>query len=331
MSVVYVIGDTETSSIAFNDAIRYTREARVNHYPIIYLGDILVSSNIDLSVSNILRLFGILSIPIRPYLHPNSTIDDIKSSFSKLSRQKSLNSFGQYNRLYRQHRKYTVVLRDRTPIRTDHIAIQGYELNLENPPNYIFLFGNKEMEFIHDMQSLKMGIVEEGIFRTCISYVHRDRRHTNDLSISIENLNIILTYLNLCYLFVVYKSIILSHIYANALAFKDIIVEEDHSRVFSKVICGHSRVYGRYFDKYNPDIEVYVLDISCEPGNDVSNCIRIINDEPFFIPNTDIARTILSSPMDVSETFLNSKLITKYPVITTEEFFTKKYVKNHQQ
>lgn len=294
---MYVVGDIELSEKALQDSLIAIRLARDERVPVIFLGDILVGSNLTTSLANLERIFIELKIPIRPYLNDDSSIEDVKIAFEEIYKTKRLYVFNaSTNRL--------------NP--TQRMAISGVD---PAGMNYVFLFGNKELDLIRDFSSLHMGIITvDRHFKTSFCYRCRQKRQRLDIDVEIDKLNIILTYLNLCHIYVRTENVIISHIYTNAMIFRD-----DQK----SVICGHSRCFGNYIDKNYPDVKISMLDVSTEPSDvDIVNRMYVDEngDTTFYTKSKKVMR-LLRETMSANATFLNVKLISINPHMSTRDLF----------
>lgn len=87
----------------------------------------------------------------------------------------------------------------------------------EDEDGPIFLFGNKEIDLMRDLAELNMAAVDsQGTIYYNIDYFRNKRRKTISQSLTIHEINVLLTYLSLCEDAVVIGKTLFTHIYVNA-------------------------------------------------------------------------------------------------------------------
>ena len=87
----------------------------------------------------------------------------------------------------------------------------------EDDEGPIFLFGNKEIDLMRDLAELNMAAVDDkGTIFYDIEYFRNKRRKTISQSLTIHEVNVLLTYLSLCEDAVVLGKTLFTHIYVNA-------------------------------------------------------------------------------------------------------------------
>lgn len=87
----------------------------------------------------------------------------------------------------------------------------------EDDEGPIFLFGNKEIDLIRDLAELNMSAVDsQGTIYYDIEYFRNKRRKSISQSLTIHEVNVLLTYLSLCEDAVVIGKTLFTHIYVNA-------------------------------------------------------------------------------------------------------------------
>lgn len=87
----------------------------------------------------------------------------------------------------------------------------------EDDEGPIFLFGNKEIDLIRDLAELNMSAVDsQGTIYYDIEYFRNKRRRSISQSLTIHEVNVLLTYLSLCEDAVVIGKTLFTHIYVNA-------------------------------------------------------------------------------------------------------------------
>lgn len=81
----------------------------------------------------------------------------------------------------------------------------------------IFLFGNKEIDLIRDLAELsEVNVDENGTIYYVIKYFRNKRRKNLFQSLTVHEINVLLTYLSLCEDTIVLGKTLFTHIYANA-------------------------------------------------------------------------------------------------------------------
>ena len=87
----------------------------------------------------------------------------------------------------------------------------------EDDEGPIFLFGNKEIDLIRDLAELNMSAVDsQGTIYYDIEYFRNKRRKSISQSLTIHEVNVLLTYLSLCEDAIVIGKTLFTHIYVNA-------------------------------------------------------------------------------------------------------------------
>ena len=300
----YVVGDIEERVNLFNDAIECIALARREHVPVVFLGDIIDNNNIKQSASSIIKLLSLLGVPISKHLNSDSTIADVRRRFEIVYSSKVISAYKSKSKLF---------IRSDDPHCLDALIEKGgYDLSKQKQPLYLFILGNKEVDFIKDMSTLKMGLIRDGVFSTSFSYSYKNTRDeprnfsSTQINITLDELNALLAYLNLCRSYVIWNDILLSHVYSNALAIRTSLFALTQRRV-SKLICGHHRCFGQYYDsKYKNIDRVFLLDLSSERDDiPIKNYLSVSRDgDVAFYSDDYLLRKLVSTPMNARSTFM---------------------------
>lgn len=124
---------------------------------------------------------------------------------------------------------------------------------------YLFIFGNKEVEFIYDLiNSKKITKITKGNgetrFMVSVDYFDsRTNEHKETIRVyTYHQLNIMFNYLSCCFNYYLDGTTLYTHCYVNHTKFSKIDI----------VVSGHNKGYGKFIDtKYN-DVIIYLVDLS---------------------------------------------------------------------
>ena len=329
----YVIGDIESNERSFADAAECIRLSRPRRLPLIFLGDVFDRKNLDNSLKNIEFLLKQFGANIKSFVTNRTTIDEIKNIFRIIQKAKSLDAYDEKCKLkYLEHNQGL-------------LSTEGYDLCVDKKPIYIFIYGNKEIAFVKDMASLEMGRFDEShVFTTSYAYLDRQKQRVNkELSLTNYELNVLITYLSLCKSFVIWRDVLLTHIYSNALVLKNYLFD-NRSVLIRKVICGHNRCFGRFFDSKNKGLDIYIFDLSFEqPNVQLKNYLRVYLDSSSRSSSSDDERghqhrsksnieiysssarikSIFASHLNARMTFLRFRYDQDEPLMTSEEMYVR--------
>lgn len=305
----FVVGDIEEKHNLFKDAINCIIKARALKIPVIFLGDILDRNNLKRSVKNISKILSLYGVPITNYLSSSSTIDDVRRCFEIIYSSKLISAYKTKNKLFKKS--------DDSHFLSSFLEREGYDLSSQKKPMYLFIFGNKEIDFIKDMASLKMGLINNDTFSSSFTYSFQSSLNSSinfsssKISLKLSDLNTLIAYFNLSRSFVLAGDFLLTHIYHNALILRTLVFQI-HRRKINNLICGHHRCFGQYFDpKFKSINRIFILDISSERDDiQLKNFIKVSsNGDVNFFTDNPLIKKIVNTPMNARSTFLDFSIL----------------------
>ena len=200
------------------------------------------ASSINNSIEYIEYLLKFFKFEIRDVFKPSSvTSKDVSTTFIALRKRKSVSSYKSNS-----HQFWKTVPPEQTNYST----------------KCIFLFGNKEIAFIRDLCEESNITISDSLIN--VSYKKDDE--TNSVStFSCHQLNVMLSYLYLCRHYFITGDILFTHCYLNSMKMRDIKI--------GKIICGHNKGFGKFFDDKLPNTEIYMNDLTC--GSSIPDDVSI--------------------------------------------------------
>lgn len=274
MNKIIVIGDIEGNADCLSDAIATTRIR--GSTPVIFLGDIYAPRDRDRSTEWIEQILKVSGIPITAYVKDgHDMVNRIRKAFESCFIQTGCDVYTSMNR---------------------------FKGNVDVPINvvdddFIFLFGNKEVDFLRDVSTTRQANYVDGVFHCVFSYKCKEKKTDEPITLTLHQVNVLLSYLHQCRHVLIWHNVMLTHMYLNA---RHLI---RHNRDIEKclkpnprilgvqhVITGHNRCYGTYYDHTLPGISLHLLDVSHED-------IRVIRNT-YFITRTDNDIKIGYQPLD---------------------------------
>lgn len=290
---MFVVGDIEDSEISFNDALECI-DIYIRKNPslkLLFLGDIYTPKNPNLSIKKIDLLFKHLGIQIYnfidEFLTQTSDIYNlcmiVKNKFTSLYQYLDIDVYTVMNRFKCNEKIDDILKKDST-----------------NKNNIIFLLGNKEVDLIRDLNNVSSMNYVDGKFILNFSYFNKKNKYEISISFTPYEINILMNYLIRCSHFYQLNSILLTHIYINGRS----LIKFNKIFNIDRVIAGHNRCFGRYFDKDLKDVDIYILDISHEKPNLLKNYIYIQNNSIYFFPIDKFVEKCLPFKLSANRTFL---------------------------
>lgn len=240
---LYVIGDIEGMSNIYQSTIQCLqrkKDKRSNSF--LFLGDIYTPNNVNESIAHIENITKTF-FDIHSYLNEESEPIDLIRILRDIWKNKGLKS---YNLRHIQYWK----------------SMPKQDLSQTNKYfKYKFLFGNKEIKFIHDILNSK-NIQKETIDNSShliIPVIYEDKNTNttveNTITFSYHQLNVMINYLYHCYNYCIMNDILFTHCYFNYAKLME-------GMNVKTVVCGHSRGYGVFKDSRFPEIDIYMIDFT---------------------------------------------------------------------
>lgn len=285
----YVIGDIEDSERCFQEALECLRSLRYGD-GVVFLGDIYSPEDSSRSIERISVILDMLKIPVHQFLDKACSASVIEeqlfNTIEWLRRSKYVSSYiANGKRVVSRSSDFKSIV---------DVSIIDSKTQ-RHPYRWTFLFGNKEMAFIQDIASMRTCELHDSQVTATFSYVDKKRIKYSSFTITIDELNILLTYLNECQHFHIEGDTFFVHNYINSRDFLSML----HCKC-SRVISGHSRCYGRFFDADCPETDVYLLDTSHEPDNMIKAYAVLIDGAPYYFTTTGIVREMLGTRLPIS-------------------------------
>ena len=274
MNKIIVIGDIEGNVDCLTDAIATIRIR--GSTPVVFLGDIYAPRDRDRSTEWIEQILKVSGVPITTYVRDGlDMVNVIRNAFETCFRVTGCDVYTSMNR---------------------------FKGNVDVPINVIdndftFLFGNKEVDFLRDISTTRQANYVDGAFHCVFSYKCKEKKMDEAITLTLHQVNVLLTYLHRCRHVLTWKNVMLTHMYLNARHL--IRHNRDHDKCLrpnpdilrvQHVITGHNRCYGTYIDHALPGINLHLLDVSHED-------IRIIRNT-YFISSVDNEIKIGYQPLD---------------------------------
>lgn len=241
---VYIFGDIEGHNNIFEstiETINSTIKNENNKY--IFLGDIYDYAKPKESISQVSQILSALNIESNyPFNEETKEIDVIRA-FRKLWKTKQLKCYSKYNIQY--------------------LHSKPKRVNISSE-RYLFILGNKEVIFIQEIITSERISKNNEYFVVPADYKRKKRlpgepeiKHT-EYNFTVEELNIMYSYLSLCYNFAVIDGYMFIHCYINYKLFMNDLI----SREIKHIISGHSKGYGHFIDSDFKKVDVYILDLT---------------------------------------------------------------------
>lgn len=254
MSTYRVFGDIEGNMEIF-ESIK--RELNTNQC-FIFLGDIFSIKNINSSIIIIKYLMNYFEFKIKEYFDDNTDSKIIKHKIHQLKSKKSIES---YNPNYSQ------------------FWLSIPKENDSYDKKCIFLFGNKEIEFICEIirsssitvDNNKNVIINSKFFDKC-----SQNTKSSTMKITLHQLNVLYNYLNLCHHYYIYNNTIYIHCYFNFCKLRS-------NKDIKNIVCGHNKGYGKFYDHKFDNINIFMVDFTEYNKTIPENVSIIVNDKSIII------------------------------------------------
>ena len=291
MSEYYIIGDIEDGQYSYNDALEVI--GIKDNKRIIFLGDMYTHRSKTVSISRIENILNKFGHNITNYIDNFNELSDCQRAidlFEDIYRKKNIDIYTFNDRFKRDEVVTKIIIND---------IITSRKITSRE----VFLFGNKEVEILRDFHAIKGFNVVDNIAIFSYQYSFKHNTYENTLKYNAHDVNVLLTYLSLCrHVFYVYNTII-THMYINSRTITQMKIPVLDIR---QTICGHNRCFGKYRDHANPNISIYIVDISHEENHIIKNYIRLRPNELTFFSLDSEASDALKHTMMASKTFLMS-------------------------
>ena len=263
-----VFGDIEGETCLWNTINRTITKNMQSEQQLkyIFLGDIFSALRIQSSIDILHKILNRFDITIHDCI--SLSIEDVKQKFTDLFKIKRIDLF---DPLHPQYYKTDVVINS---------DLHNELNNMDN--NLAFIYGNKEVEIIAFMQGINIEQSQlNGNLFILTSDSHRNVQRT--LRITLDDLNVLYTYLLMCRHYVVDGSNIYIHCFENAKCF-----DKNMFKNINKVISGHSKCVGCYKHLSNEcfvDKRIFIIDLTKYDHELRHNVNAIIgNDDNVVLP-----------------------------------------------
>ena len=306
----YVVGDIENSSTAYRDAIELIDKVKCKN-TIVFLGDIYTPMDPNGSVTRIRTILNKFGIRTHEFIHyktsasPIEMCKKIHRKLELLAKDISLDIYSDTNKIKTSTKTDLI-----KSVLADDMARANDCFDKKQP---IFMFGNKELDILRDLLNLQGVNVSKGMFTGNFKYVSKQQQKLATISFTIDELNVLMTYLSLCMHCVYRNGIMLAHIYINIRSIIRFINSDKYKGdklVVHSIIAGHNRSYGKFFDTslrlIEPRITIYLLDISHHTKRHPRNFIEVNDKKISFITDDDELKFMFDCIMDASTTFLKT-------------------------
>lgn len=305
----FIFGDIEENEYVLNDVFECIEKNKNASF--IFLGDIYTPKSSKKSIQNISKIFDILDIACYDYIgelidknNKYKTLSNIRHIFNRLYICLNLNIYNKVNKIKQTYEIYDTIQK------CDNVA-----------NSFTFLIGNKEIDLIHDMMNFDYGTIneKEQIIKTVFSYYFKGSRHTNEFYFTYDEMNVLINYLVLCKNYVIINNILLSHMYANA---KTLLTYFNVSDNIKYVISGHNRCFGIYYDVYNTNVDIYMLDLTHEDYEtvNVKNYLTIYKNKISFTTSNEIVKKMLKIKLPANDFFLKGVIDSTNDICSIEYF-----------
>lgn len=241
----YIFGDIEGYQ-RICDAVRREWDQPVQY---IFLGDLFFSKHIETSIKFIEELMKKFDIDIKSYVETSTELN--KEHFTKcitqvcktLITQKSLNKYN--NSQSFAHWK-----------KIGDIPEEDFN---SNHKQCLFLFGNKEISFVHAIINSKTEFNfryndKKKDYEINITWEKIDTKKIINSTFTVNDFNIFISYMYECHHYYIIGDTILLHCYENVLKL--------NNNEFKNIICGHNKGVGKFFDFRLPNKDIYMNDFT---------------------------------------------------------------------
>lgn len=259
----FIFGDIEGNENIYNNTIKCINE-NFNDSKFIFLGDIY---NFEKSAESLKMIKNIISYfySIEEVINKNSEPLDVIRLFRTVWKRKNLKCC---KTKYKQYWKFKPF----NNIPNDYSDFKG-----------LFIYGNKEVEFIYDIvnsKKISKSTNNNDVSFSILSEYFDTQEKVEKIITRIythEDLNIMYNYLNHCCNYYITGNVLYTHCYFNNEKFDDINV----------VVSGHNKGYGKFIDKKYNGLTVYIIDLTSS-GVNYNNYISCDNDFNFKLFNNPI-------------------------------------------
>lgn len=265
--IVYIFGDIEGNKCIFNSTISIIRSALQNKKSkFIFLGDIYDYRRPNETIEQIKFILSLFNIPLNNIFNEESSELSIIRTFRALWKLKELKFYKKKCIQY----LYSLPHPDKLK--------QNYN-QLSMP---IFLFGNKEVIFIQEIIECQHITKSNLSFTVPANYIRKytttdtngelheagSVKHTI-YNFTIEELNIMYTYLSLCQNYFISGNKLYIHCYFNYKLFLKANYKFDY------IISGHSKGYGKFKDSQFPLSTIIINDLTGLEQENLVNCVTL--------------------------------------------------------
>lgn len=306
----YIFGDIEEKDKTLEDVVKCIERHKGKNMKFVFLGDIYTPKSSRKSITNIKKFFELFDYEeidyltvVKKYNKNNeklAALQEIRKIFNKISIELNLNIYNHLNKF-----KQTMT----------------YDFRNESFPlekSFVFLLGNKEIDLIRDLSNFTFGRIDEQEFYTIFKYNFKHIEHKIEISFTLNELNTLINYFLLCKNYILIDDILLTHMYVNG---KTLIQKSHNFNSVKRIISGHNRCYGIYYDITFPNVTIYMLDLTHEK-NDlmIKNFIIYSKGNLEYVTWDKIIREMLKIKLPANDFFLKGKIDETNDISTLEYF-----------
>ena len=238
--LTYIFGDIEGYNNIFASTLNKIEDTISNDLiNYVFLGDIYDYAKPHETISMVDKLLSTLNIERNNIFNNDTKEIDVIRAFRKLWKQKQLKCYSKFNIQY--------------------LHSKPKQSSIKNP-KCLFIIGNKEVIFIQEIITSERITKKDDIFIVPADYKRKYKKpgqstikHT-EYDFSINELNIMYSYLLHCHNYAIINKTLFIHCYINYKLFQDIGV--------NRIVAGHSKGYGRFIDDDFKGIDIYILDLT---------------------------------------------------------------------
>lgn len=293
---MFVFGDIEEREDLLQDVVECVKRNRGKGSYFVFLGDIYTPKCPSKSIANIKKILEVLQHPFQDFISNVRTLVESGQKYEAVEEIKTL-----FHGIYKDLRisRYNTTNKFKSSSRfTADPELDKYPEKQE----FVFLLGNKEVDLIRDLTNIQFGAFLFDKFKTIFSYYYKHIKHETEISFTLDELNTLLNYFSISRNYIIYEDILLTHMYVNA----KILINKSTSLSFiRKVVSGHNRCYGIYYDSNMPFLTIHMLDLTHEnPMLRIRNFIRINGNTVEYITENETIREMLKIKLPANDFFL---------------------------